>query len=366
MKVFTRDYNIAHYSSPLWGEYFGGLKPCVLDIEATGLSPQNCKLVLIALLTETDNGLRVTQFLAENHYEENRVLQAALDFLNDEAIDYLITFNGFRYDIPFINTRLEKLHMDASISMYDFDLYRFLRKCSRLSGQLESMSQASLEKFYGIASDRKDTISGRESVSLYNEYAVTANSTLEKIILTHNREDVVQLYRLLKLAGTNDFSEVLRGDSQEAYARFGLPVCLPACTYSHRKECSGDISAFSYDMPSRINSKVRYSIRPSIVPSKKLLRICGDQLGEPVSAAFFPDVDSSVTATFSASSSSLEISVPIQEHSGSFYLDMHTLGYSSSMLKDTDCINGFLILNSRTVNLLAIDLTMHYDSIPSH
>lgn len=283
MKVFTRDYKMNHISSPLWGEYYGGMKSCVLDIEATGLDPRNTKVVLMGLLTETDTGVKVTQFLAENHYEENRVLDATIEFLRDNNIDYLITFNGLRYDIPFINTRFEKLMLDEKIELYDFDLYRFLRKCSILPKKLDSLSQSSVETYFGIASDRKDTITGRENIALFNEYSVSGNSTVEKIILTHNREDVLQLYKLMLLCSKNDFMDILDCDFHEAIAKYGFPV-----------------------------NKGQFSIRPQI--KKSQLIISGDQNFNAFSAAYFPDGDSPITATFSATTKSFEIIVPILQN----------------------------------------------------
>ena len=43
MKVFTRDYRITGEYHPEWDVYFDGMKPCVLDIEATGLDRSRCK-----------------------------------------------------------------------------------------------------------------------------------------------------------------------------------------------------------------------------------------------------------------------------------------------------------------------------------
>lgn len=337
MKVFTRDYSIKHYDSPLWGEYFNGLKPCVLDIEATGLDPQRCKLVLMGLLTETESGLRVTQFLAENHYEENRVLEATMKFLHDEGIDYIITFNGLRYDVPFINTRLHKLGYEDEMNIYAFDLYRFLRKCSVLPDRMDSLSQASVERYFGIASDRKDTISGRESVALFDEYAVTGNSTIEKIILTHNREDVLQLYKLLMLAGNDDFDELLKNEFRSsdckafhaAIAKYGFPIC-------NGGRCA----------------------RPSLNTSKMTLRISGDQISDPVTAAYYPDIDSSVSAVFNAVSRSYEISFPIEKHNSECFVDLSSLGLSG--LRDSDAVGRYLILNPRTINVLARELVAKY------
>lgn len=333
MKVFTNDYRIEHYDSPLWGEYFNSLKPCVLDIEATGLDPKRCKLVLMGLLTETDSGIRVTQFLAENHYEEYKVLQATIDFLKDEGIDYIITFNGLRYDIPFIQTRLQADYLNDSIKIYDFDLYRFLRKFSTLPDRLDSLSQASLERFWNIASDREDTINGRESVALFDEYALNGNPVIEKLILTHNREDVIQLYKLLKLSGESDFKEILKTDDfHSAIATYGFPV-----------------------------NNARYSVRTCLNPNKSTLKITGDQITDPVSAAFFPDIDDPITAIFNASTSSLEIEVPLESHNNEFYADIKKLGIDIG--SDSELIGNYLILNSRTINLLAEKAVIKYDEL---
>lgn len=320
MKIFTRDYRITGSYPDRFTDYFHGMKPCILDIEATGLDPSRCKVCLAALLIMTDTGIRITQFLAENHYEEHRVLDAVTDFLVREDIGYLITFNGRAYDIPFLNRRLEMNYSGSRIDLFDFDLYRFLRRGTDLRSRIGSMSQMSIENYYGIFSDRKDTITGKESITLFNEYSLTGNATAEKIILTHNREDVLQLSRLmhLSLGECEDFDA--------AMALHGFP-----------------------------SPDGRLVIRPALSRPGKILRITGEQLRDPVSAAFFPDQDSPVTAEFRAASSSFSIDVPVQRTSDGCYLDLQALGIDLS--GDPDCINGYLILNSRTVNLVSSALT---------
>lgn len=301
MKVFTRDYKIEHINSPIYGEYYDGMKSCVLDIEATGLDPRSSKVVLMGLLMETNSGVKVTQFLAENHYEEDKVLMATMEFLCDNKIDYLITFNGLRYDIPFINTRLEKLNYDDRINLYDFDLYRFLRKCSILPTKMDSLRQSAVEDYFGIGKDRKDTITGKENISLFNEYSISGNSAVEKIILTHNREDVLQLYKLMKLSSINDFGDILDCDFHSAIAKYGFPAC-----------------------------NGRFSLRPQI--KKSQLIINGDQNYDEFSAAYFPDFDNPITATFRATTRTFEIQLPISEQDKE--LDAKTINqYSIEILK---------------------------------
>lgn len=330
-----------HICSPVYGEYYSGLKSCVLDIEATGLDPSRCKVILMGLLTETDNGVRVTQFLAENHYEEYKVLQATIDFLKNEGIDYLITFNGLRYDIPFINTRLDKNFMDDHINLYDFDLYRFLRKCSNLPRRLDSLSQASCEKYFGIASHRQDTITGRESVTMFDEYAISGNSTVEKIILTHNREDVLQLYQLMQLTSRNEYTDILDCDFHSAIAKFGFPVVSQSADATR--------------------SCIRYSMRPALSRSSKQIRVCGDQLSDPIAAAYFPDIDNPLTAQFNKTSSTYEIIIPVANRGDDYYVDLLPIKLADEFSDLPECVNGYLILNSRTINLLSKAILRSYD-----
>ncbi len=341
MKTFIRDYRITGDYPKVYADYFQGMKPCILDIETTGLDPSRCKVCLVALLVRTTDGVRVTQFLAENHYDEHRVLAATADFIKSEAIDYFITFNGQAFDLPFLRKRLSQNFIEDDFGIYHFDLYRFVIKGTDLRKRLPSISQKSLERYYGIGSDRKDVITGRESINMFSEYALTGDSTLEKIILTHNREDVVQLHRLMfRIPCEAD-------DFDSAMADIGFPL---------------------------LNGQ--YSVRPHISKAKSMLRICGEQLSAPVSAEFFPDMDSSIHAIFDSKSASFEIDVPVQSHGRDYFVDISKLGpissadklgdslepqsLAESLANDPDFINGYLILSTRSINLLSRHIIEHY------
>ena len=325
MKVFTRDYRISGEYHPEWDTYFKGMNPCVFDIESTGLERSRCRAILIGLLLRTESGVRITQFLAENHYEEAKVLDATMDFIEGNDIDYLVSFNGCAFDVPFINARLDTNFMGRQLKMYHFDLYRFLRRCTDLKDRLDSLSQKSIEDHYGILSDRGDTITGRESVALYDQYAISGNSTLEKIILTHNREDVLHLNRLMYLA----LADV--PDLHQALAAYGFPA-----------------------------AEGRLSVCPKIKKFARVLRITGEQLCDPVASAYFPDADEPLTVTFNATTSSFEISAPLACHGDELYMDISFLKKKSrvsssvdDLFSDPDCVNGYLILDQRTVNLVS-------------
>ncbi len=418
MKAFTRDYRISGDYHPLWSQYFGGMKPCVLDIETTGLDRNRCRVILTGLLTPIDGGVRATQFLAENHCEEGKVLDATIEFLDSEGIDYLITYNGAAFDVPFLNTRLERCFAGRQIGMYDFDLLRFLRMTTCLKARTGSLSQKSVENYYGILSDRGDTISGRESVMLFDQYSLTGNSTIEKIILTHNREDIVHLSRLMY--------HVMRdlGSICTAYVSRGFD---DAESFRGHDNSEGPDAAGAYDLHSAMASYGfpaaggRLSVRPSIKAktggrsagkgngslasdqdAKGILRVTGEQIFDPVSCAFFPDADVPVTAMFSASSSSFEIEAPIAFHGNDSYMDIsfllggalfkspnlkkhaaspereeagrqlsmpadssvhRAIDTIGSLRSDPDCVNDYLILEPRTINLVSRALAEVYISL---
>ena len=332
MKIFTRDYRITGGYHPSFDEYFSALRPCVLDIETTGLSYANSKVILVGLLTGTDSGVKVTQFLAENHYEEHKVLDATMDFLERENIGYLITYNGVSFDIPFINTRLEANFSDEKIRLYDFDLFRFLKSATDIKKRIGSLRQVAVENYYGILSERNDTITGRESVAMFDEYALNGNSVLEKIILTHNREDVLHLHRLMYYA-LKDVDENMGMD--RVLASYGFPI---------------------------MNG--RFCIKPSVCSAGRgrnkryFLKINGEQLKDPVSAAFFPDLDNPVSAEFNSETRMFQIEVPVElapdeVSCGEEVCFLDTKTARIDLESDPDCINDFLILNPRSINLAA-------------
>ncbi|MBR0374475.1 MAG: ribonuclease H-like domain-containing protein [Mogibacterium sp.] len=328
MKTFIRDYDLPALSAPAYRQYFGGLVPCVYDIETSGLSGNTSKVILTALLVPTDCGVRVTQFLAEDHFEEDQVLIATLALLREQSVDYLVTYNGHSFDVPFTNQRLDALCLSGALDLYDLDLYRFLKRRTVLPDELDSMRQKSVEAYYGIASWRKDTISGRESVSLYNQYALNGSGMLEKVILTHNREDVLQLYRLLLLTSQGDFAAILKsGDLHESMASYGFPAC------------GG-----------------RYTVRTGI--RSDALRITGRQHGEPISRVVFADSGHAVSAEFKRATASFEVSLPLYKYGNSLYAAPQELGLSAvpdGLQSLPGYINGYLILKE--------DGTIRYEDV---
>lgn len=380
MKKFTRSYNTYIYSGQIFDLYHGGLKPCIFDIETTGLSAQRGnKIILTACLIPNSTGVTITQFLAENPYEEDRVIMATMDFLKDESIDYLITYNGASFDIPFMKQRLATKNLPYVLNMYEFDLYNFIRSNTGLKSQIGSLSQKNVEQHFGISSNRKDVISGRESVKLFAEYAINQDSVIEKIILTHNREDVLQLCHLFNIIGRNNFGAVL-GEGDNGCGGFngaGIhDVNMAPIVSNHRLDAA--LAQTGAGLPS---AGGELTARPRLAAG--CLTVAGRQLRAPhklsddtdfaINANFFPETASSISAEFIKENCSYQIRVPLEKHENSQFLDIkkmlldaessgdNTQIKCANSLKGSDnLINDYLLLVNegselnREINLLSI------------
>ena len=380
MKKFTRSYNTYIYSGQIFDLYHGGLKPCIFDIETTGLSAQRGnKIILTACLIPNSKGVTITQFLAENPYEEDRVIMATMDFLKDESIDYLITYNGASFDIPFMKQRLATKNLPYVLNMYEFDLYNFIRSNTGLKSQIGSLSQKNVEQHFGISSNRKDVISGRESVKLFAEYAINQDSVIEKIILTHNREDVLQLCHLFNIIGRNNFGAVLgEGDNGcDGFNGAGIhDVNMAPIVSNHRLDAA--LAQTGAGLPS---AGGELTARPRLAVG--CLTVAGRQLRAPhklsdntdfaINANFFPETASSISAEFIKENCSYQIRVPLEKHVNSQFLDIkkmlldaessgdNTQIKCAHLLKDSDnLINDYLLLVNegselnREINLLSV------------
>ena len=380
MKKFTRSYNTYIYSGQIFDLYHGGLKPCIFDIETTGLSAQRGnKIILTACLIPNSTGVTITQFLAENPYEEDRVIMATMNFLKDESVDYLITYNGASFDIPFMKQRLATKNLPYVLNMYEFDLYNFIRSNTGLKSQIGSLSQKNVEQHFGISSNRKDVISGRESVKLFAEYAINQDSVIEKIILTHNREDVLQLCHLFNIIGRNNFGAVLgEGDNGcDGFNGAGIhDVNMAPIVSNHRLDAA--LAQTGAGLPS---AGGELTARPRLAAG--CLTVAGRQLRAPhklsdntdfaINANFFPETASSISAEFINENCSYQIRVPLEKHENSQFLDIkkmlldaessgdNTQIKCAHLLKDSDnLINDYLLLVNegselnREINLLSV------------
>ncbi|WP_136716995.1 ribonuclease H-like domain-containing protein [Halorientalis salina] len=143
---------------------------CFFDIETTGLDEHRDTVTTVSAhqAGETTTLVRGDDLSAAN-------LRAMF-----ADADLLVTFNGARFDVPFLETSF-----DLSLDHPHLDL---MYPCKQLglSGGLKQ-----IEQDIGIERDRPD-ISGRDAVRLWREHERGQDGSLETLV-SYNREDAVNL-----------------------------------------------------------------------------------------------------------------------------------------------------------------------------
>ncbi len=150
-----------------------------LDIETTGLSPSSGEITVVGLYREGFSGNGLIQLIGEE-ISSSRLSEITRD------IKRLYTYNGSRFDLPFIR---EKLGIDLNECCHHNDL---MYSCweRNLYGGLKSV-----ERQLGIERTLQD-IDGWVAVQLWHDYRENGNRDSLDRLLRYNAEDVLNLKKL--------------------------------------------------------------------------------------------------------------------------------------------------------------------------
>ena len=207
MKKIIDNINIRAYYSKLYNMYFEGKSFAIFDIETTGLSPSNSKVILTGLLlVNPDDTAQLIQYFADQAGDEEAVIRATAEAL--EQVDYVITYNGRHFDLPFMKKRAAKYGIDFP-DPYNLDLYLLISGYAPFKEALPGLKQKNIETYMGLSDDREDLISGKDSVELYQRYMETKRFDVEEKILLHNHDDIIQLYQILPIIEKLDFHKAM-------------------------------------------------------------------------------------------------------------------------------------------------------------
>jgi len=158
------------------------LQPCVeayVDIETTGLSSLYSEITVVGIYLCSSDDTRFIQLVGHEITDVN--LMEVL-----EGVDVLYTYNGSRFDLPFIHYRLG-INLAGLFSHRDlmYDCWR-----NNLYGGFKAV-----ERQLGIERRLKD-VSGYEAVRLWWRYVNDYDEDALAILLEYNREDVINLKTL--------------------------------------------------------------------------------------------------------------------------------------------------------------------------
>jgi uncharacterized protein YprB with RNaseH-like and TPR domain len=150
-----------------------------LDIETTGLSPNECMVTVVGIYLCCGQDARVIQ-LVGGDITADSLLEAL------HGVKIIHTYNGSRFDLPFIHGCIG---IDLSHKFPHRDLMFDCWK-NNLYGGLKSV-----ERQLGIERRLKD-VNGWEAVRLWWRYVDTFDLSALNKLLEYNKEDVVNLKTL--------------------------------------------------------------------------------------------------------------------------------------------------------------------------
>ena len=155
------------------------MKDAYLDIETTGLSPHDNQLTVVGICIDDGDSQRLLQLVGEEITGAG-VLEPL------KGVETLYTYNGSRFDLPFLKKRLgidlEEgcRHRDLMYSCWDRNLYGGLKAVERRLGIRRKLPG----------------IDGMEAVRLWRRYRAGQDRRALRTLLEYNQEDVLNLKTL--------------------------------------------------------------------------------------------------------------------------------------------------------------------------
>ena len=162
-----------------------------LDIETTGLNPRTSHVTLIGYLIPADLGRELVQVFVEAPEEEAEALSTAFRELRRAST--VITFNGGRFDLPFLRERSARFGMQMPM-MHHRDLLDEALAWDPRRRIVPDHRLQTLMQHFGLA--RHDPRSGYDMVTIYERWLERRQVEDRQSILDHNADDLLKLPEL--------------------------------------------------------------------------------------------------------------------------------------------------------------------------
>jgi uncharacterized protein YprB with RNaseH-like and TPR domain len=156
-----------------------------LDIETCGLTSTQ-PLFLVGMMKQQSKGVMILrQFFARSYEEEVAVLDAVKSELESAAV--IVTYNGLRFDMPYIQDRMAYYGTCCLRDHFHFDLLWTARRLFR-----ETLPNCKLVTVasHVLGYERDGDIPGYMIPEVYHEFVMNPCSALIRPILEHNAMDI--------------------------------------------------------------------------------------------------------------------------------------------------------------------------------
>ncbi|MBS3813279.1 ribonuclease H-like domain-containing protein [Candidatus Bipolaricaulota bacterium] len=163
-----------------------------VDIETMGLSNQ--PIFLLGLAHPDGDLVRVHQFLARDPRQEVAALTAFTKHMDGRGL--VLTYNGHRFDVPYIERRLEYYGINWEFTQPHLDLYRFAKDslCRRTVNCKLGTVETSI-----LGIERDLDVPSSQVPDFYRTFIEEENPGPLLPILSHHRQDMLSLVDLYKV-----------------------------------------------------------------------------------------------------------------------------------------------------------------------
>jgi len=187
---------------------FGYRRMLFLDIETCGL--QAAPVFLVGLCHICERNLVLRQLFARD-YAEERALLAELERIAGEY-DFLVTYNGKTFDIPFLRNRAVHHRLPFEIRLPHLDLLWMVRR--RWKKKFPNCKLQTLE-WRVLRRLRAGDVNGADIPGVYHEYVKHGQPHRLIPIFHHNMLDLVAMAELLPKLFEPDEPQEDRTDSDD-------------------------------------------------------------------------------------------------------------------------------------------------------
>jgi uncharacterized protein YprB with RNaseH-like and TPR domain len=169
---------------------FGYRRMLFLDLETCGLSA--CPVFLAGVCLVGENDLVLRQIFARDYAEERALIHEVARLMSEA--DFLVTFNGKSFDLPFLRDRAAHHLMTFPAAIPHLDLLWLARR--RWKHTLPDCKLKTLE-WRVLRRRRAGDVGGHEIPGLYHDYVQRGEAHRLVPVFHHNMLDVVAMVELI-------------------------------------------------------------------------------------------------------------------------------------------------------------------------